>query len=82
LLKLRAEEGQRSFLAIAIDAHRMHTGGNTVAKIQQEPILEDLLNEPIVHLVMKADGVNAADLRRLLEEMKQRLNRSDLCLAA
>jgi len=53
-----------------------------VAKIQREPILEDLLDEPIVHLVMKADGVSATDLRRLLEEVKQRLNRSDLSLAA
>jgi len=53
-----------------------------VAKIQPEPILEDLLNEPIVHLVMKADGVSAAELRLLLEEIKQRLTRPDLSLAA
>jgi hypothetical protein len=53
-----------------------------LAKMQHEPALDDLLNEPIVRLVMKADGVTEADLRVFLTELRGRLNRSDELLAA
>jgi hypothetical protein len=48
-----------------------------LAKIRREPALEDLLNDPIVRLVMKADDVTEADLRALVATLRERLNRSD-----
>ena len=48
-----------------------------LAKIRREPALEDLLNDPIVRLVMKADDVTDADLRVLVATLRERLNRSD-----
>jgi hypothetical protein len=53
-----------------------------LAKMQHEPTLDDLLNEPIVRLVMKADGVTEADLRVLVAELRRRLNGRDELLAA
>ena len=47
------------------------------AKIQHEPALKDLLNDPIVRLVMKADDVTEDDLRVLIATLRGRLNRSD-----
>jgi hypothetical protein len=48
-----------------------------LAKMRREPALEDLLNDPIVRLVMKADDVTEADLRVLVARLRARLNRSD-----
>jgi hypothetical protein len=48
-----------------------------LAKMRREPALEDLLNDPIVRLVMKADDVTEADLRVLVATLRARLNRSD-----
>jgi hypothetical protein len=48
-----------------------------LAKMRREPALEDLLNDPIVRLVMKADDVTEADLRVLVAALRARLNRSD-----
>ena len=48
-----------------------------LAKMRREPALEDLLNDPIVRLVMKADDVTEADLRVLVAAVRARLNRPD-----
>ena len=53
-----------------------------LAKMQREPALDDLLNDPIVRLVMKADNVTEADLRSLLAELRRSLSRPDEFLAA
>jgi hypothetical protein len=53
-----------------------------LAKMRREPALDDVLNDPIVRLIMKADGVTEADLRVLLATLRERLNRSDALLAA
>jgi hypothetical protein len=39
---------------------------------QREPMLEDLLKEPIIISVMARDGVRAADIRHLLERVRAR----------
>jgi hypothetical protein len=48
-----------------------------LTKIRREPAFEDLLNDPIVGLLMKADDVTKADLRVLMATLRERLNRSD-----
>ena len=48
-----------------------------LAKIRRDPALEDLLNDPIIHLLMKADDVTIADLRVLMATLRERLNKSD-----
>jgi len=48
-----------------------------LAKIRPEPALDDLLNDPIVRPVMKADDVTEDDLRVLMATLRGRLNRSD-----
>ena len=53
-----------------------------LAKMRREPALDDLLNDPIVRLVMKADNVTEADLRVLLAKLRGRLNEPDELLAA
>ena len=53
-----------------------------LAKMRREPALDDLLNDPIVRLIMKADGVTEAELRVLVAALRERLNRSDQLLAA
>ena len=53
-----------------------------LAKMRREPVLEDVLNDPIVRLIMKADGVTEADLRVLVATLKERLSRSDALVAA
>ena len=53
-----------------------------LAKMRREPALDDVLNDPIVHLIMKADGVTEADLRVLVATLRERLNRSDALRAA
>ena len=40
----------------------------------EEPSLDDMLADPIVHLLMGSDGVQAADVRRaLISAMQRRL---------
>jgi hypothetical protein len=39
---------------------------------QHEPTLDDLLSEPIILTVMARDGVRSADIRRLLQEVRDR----------
>jgi hypothetical protein len=53
-----------------------------LVKMRREPVLEDVLNDPIVRLIMKADGVTEADLRVLAATLKERLSRSDALVAA
>jgi hypothetical protein len=38
-----------------------------------EPDLEEVLNEPIVRLLMVSDGVDVEDLRRLIRSVIERL---------
>jgi hypothetical protein len=38
----------------------------------EEPSLDDMLADPIVHLLMGSDGVQAADVRRALFSAMQR----------
>jgi hypothetical protein len=51
-------------------------------KVQSQPTFEDLVKDPIIHMVMKADGVTEADLSTLVVELRGRLNKSDELLAA
>jgi hypothetical protein len=38
-----------------------------------EPSLNDLLNDPILHALLARDGLKVEEVRRFLDEMKQRL---------
>ena len=38
-----------------------------------EPSLDDLLNDPILHALLARDGLKVEEVRRFLDEMKQRL---------
>ena len=53
-----------------------------LVKMRREPVLEDVLKDPIVRLIMKADGVIEVDLRVLVATIKERLSRSDALVAA
>lgn len=44
--------------------------------IAGEPALHDVFAEPIVHLVMRCDGVSSEDLRRAVLSAQGRLHRS------
>jgi hypothetical protein len=46
-----------------------------------EPSLDDLLGDPIMHCLLARDGLTVDEVRRLLDEMKQRL-RPVRCKAA
>ncbi len=40
-----------------------------------EPKLDDLLRDPVIHLLMARDRVEMGDLRRLLDEQREVLRR-------
>ena len=43
-----------------------------------EPTLDDMLTDPLIETLMRADGVDAADLRPALDEMAELVaSRSD-----
>ena len=47
-------------------------------RIHGEPPIEELLHDPILHLVMKRDGVSAEELSEVIAEARAKLRR-DLC---
>jgi hypothetical protein len=38
-----------------------------------EPRLDELLNDPILHMLLARDGISAEELRMLIERTRQRL---------
>lgn len=38
-----------------------------------EPRLEDLLNDPIIGLLIDSDGLNRADLEQIIDDARRRL---------
>ena len=54
----------------------------TINKKLVEPTLEELLEEPIIRLVMAVDGVRADDVRDLITELKLKLHGEKEALAA
>ena len=40
---------------------------------RREPTLGELLQDPIMHVLLERDGVEESALRRLLEDVKSRL---------
>ena len=38
-----------------------------------EPALDELLNDPILHLLLARDGISADELRLLIDRTRQRL---------
>jgi hypothetical protein len=47
-----------------------------------EPTLQELLDEPIIRLVMTADHVRADELRQLFDDLKPRIRWQEEALAA
>ena len=54
----------------------------TINKKLVEPTLEELLEEPIVRLVMAVDGVRADDVRDMITKLKVKLHGEEEALAA
>jgi hypothetical protein len=52
------------------------------SKVKSQPTFEDLVKDPIIRMVMKADGVTEADLSTLVVEWRGRMNKSAELLAA
>lgn len=50
---------------------------NETANVRQEPdiepSLEDMLADPLVHLVMQRDGVSRADVQQVIDQTRARL---------
>jgi hypothetical protein len=40
---------------------------------KSEPSIDDLLDDPIMHTLLARDGLMVDEVRRFLDEMKQRL---------
>jgi hypothetical protein len=38
-----------------------------------EPTLDDLFNDPVLHTLLAGDGLKVEEVRRFLENMRQRL---------
>jgi hypothetical protein len=49
---------------------------------QREATLDDLLNEPIIMTVMARDGVRGADIRRLLQRVRDRRDQNLIAAAS
>lgn len=52
-----------------------------MSKDRREPLLEELLTDPLVHLIMKRDGIEPEQVRRLCEDIRRRIARRQPCLA-
>jgi len=44
------------------------------ATSQPEPLLDELLSDPIVQLLMKTDGVQEQELRPLINQLTESMN--------
>ena len=42
----------------------------------EEPSVDELLSEPVIRALMKKDGVNAAAVRQVIDELRERRARS------
>jgi hypothetical protein len=49
------------------------TSESAYAHAGTEPTLEEVLSDPVVHLIMRADRLQPAELRRLLEDAQRQL---------
>lgn len=49
---------------------------------RREPPIDELLRDPVARLLMERDGVDEVMLRRLLEQVGQRLLRNPECVVA
>lgn len=47
-------------------------GGPLEAEMQHDPTLDELLDEPIIRLLMASHGVTAAEIRRLMDDARKR----------
>ena len=47
--------------------------------IEREPTLDELLQEPIVRMLMKADGASESDIRALLPAARSDRKQSGVC---
>jgi hypothetical protein len=45
----------------------------------QEPALGEILADPLVHLVMRRDGVSRAELERVIARAQAKLRREPCC---
>jgi hypothetical protein len=59
---------------------RRAEGRETMFKADGEPPLSELLADPILHLLMRCDGVSLEELRRLIDETRMR-RQARACLA-
>jgi hypothetical protein len=44
----------------------------TMYRFQEEPKLSELLSDPILHLLLKRDGVSVEELQALIEQARRR----------
>ncbi|MDN2584003.1 hypothetical protein [Aquibium sp. ELW1220] len=51
---------------------RTRLAGALEAEMQNDPTLDELLDEPIVRMLMASDRVSAWDIRRLMDEARRR----------
>jgi hypothetical protein len=51
---------------------RTRLAGALEAEMQNDPTLDELLDEPIVRMMMASDRVCARDIRRLMDEARRR----------
>ena len=53
--------------------NRDHVGARRLFEANEEPSLDEVLTDPVIHLVMKRDGVQMEMLRLLIGETQRRL---------
>jgi len=54
---------------------RISLGITAMIDIRREPSLDELLDDPIFHVLLAGDGLKIEDVRRFFGEMKRRLRR-------
>jgi hypothetical protein len=55
------------------DAVVLEPSESAYAHAGTEPSLEEMLGDPVVHLIMRADRLQPADVRRLVEDAQRQL---------
>jgi hypothetical protein len=53
------------------------TGNRRPRRLDQEPTIRELLDDPVIEAIMARDGVARADLVHLIDEVRGRLTRRE-----
>src|SRR5262252_8309901 len=56
----------------SLSLHRRQEGESRMFRADGEPPLSELLADPVLQLLLKGDGISLDDLRKLIDDLRER----------